>query len=265
MGDQQDDYYSAQRAGYDRRFQELPQAGTHAYWQAIEHAAPGDALPLEVLGRCLRERHKVGAQSDAERIFAVIMGRIQARTQHWAHGIAQQAHSGQKPQLAEDLEIECYASLWEELTDDGPTFLLEKFLHALSRVEQHAAHDIMEKLGEWKRLGVAHPTRVPPSELERLDAPPRADADAPTPRELPYLDAATDFERVEQNIDLNALFATLDVKSRELLHDVFWRDLTQDQIADKLGVSDRTVRKRLNNILSYLRTRYLGGEEGHRG
>lgn len=161
MGDEHEERYAARRAAFERLFQELPPAGTAAYWQRIEQAPKEAALPLEVLARCLRERWSAGAHQHAKRIFECMLRRIQSRTTAWAWSIARQCHIDQH-QMQQDLQQACHTELWEELIDDGPTFLLENFLHALDRIQRHVAHASMEQAGEWKRTGVKTPTRIPP-------------------------------------------------------------------------------------------------------
>jgi RNA polymerase sigma factor (sigma-70 family) len=175
--------------------------------------------------------------------------------------------------LAEDLEQLCYVAVWNALVQDGPTFLLEAFMHTLRSVQQHVAHLEMEQLGEWKRPGVTTPTRVPSGEMQRLEAGPGAglgggagartdtgETSAATDVEDPT--AADAFEGIERTSDIDAVLSTLDPDDRLLVYDVFYRDLTQQQIAEHLHVTDRTVRNRLTRIVQLLRTRYLGGEEG---
>ena len=83
-------------------------------------------------------------------------------------GYRRPVRSGMKSQIQEDLEQECYIKLWEELADDGPTFLLENFTFAFGRLRRHVAHDMMEQAGEWQRRGVERPTRIPRSEMDSL-------------------------------------------------------------------------------------------------
>lgn len=256
--------YGERRAALERRFRALPPAGSASYWRAIEYVSPADALPLEVLGLCLRERLAAGAHDDADRIFTVILQRIQSRVQRWAQCIAGQSRRGKGLQIAQDLEQECYLALWKELVDDGPTFLLENFLHTLGRIEQHVAHDVMQKEGEWIRPSVAHPTRVPRRETESIEAHVQAAEGMSVAYQ--FSDPAADraFEQAEIS-DLPDLLGKLQPEERCLIYDVYWRGLTQQEIAGQLSVADRTVRNRLLRALGHLRRLYLGSEEDDRG
>ena len=58
--------------------------------------------------------------------------------------------------------------LWEELADDGPTFLFVNFAFAFRRLRGHVAHNMMERAGEWQRPGVQRPTADPTRETDSL-------------------------------------------------------------------------------------------------
>lgn len=265
MGVEQDDEYAARRAGLDQRFAALPAAGDSAYWQAIETPAPEAALPLEVLGRCLRERWAAGARADSERVFAAILSQVQTRVIAWARGLARQAPQGRAEALAEDLEQDCYFALWSELASEDETFLLERFVHALDRIQRHTAHATMEHEGIWQRPGVQRPKRVPRSETERLDAPSRDEESIPANQRLLDSSAEDAFARVELESDIQALLDTLSPNERDLLYDYFWREMQQDEVAQKLGVTDRTVRVWLKRLYAELRRLLEEPQEGGNG
>lgn len=268
MGAEQDDAYAARRAELDQRFAALPMAGGPAYWQAIEtptSATSATALPLEVLGRCLRERLAAGERDESGRIFAAIVRRVQVRVAAWAHRLAQQAPAERAEALAQDLEQECYLALWRELIAEDDTFLLELFPHALDRIQRHTAHAVMEREGLWRRPGVQTPTRVPHAETERLDRPERNEEISPVSAQI-FDSAAEDaFERVELENDIRTLLDTLPSEGRNLLYDYFWRELEQDEIARHLGVTDRTVRSRLKRLYDELRRRLTEPQEDANG
>ncbi len=262
--DTQDAVYAARRAALDEQVRTLPPAGSIEYWRLIEEVDAETSLPLEALARCLRERQSADADADAKRIFTTVVRRIQATTGSWAWTIAKQAHSGMKPQLQEDLEQEAYLKLWEELTDEGPTFLLENFAFAYSRLRQHVAQYMMERAGERQRLGTEQSSRIPRTQTESLQKE-RAGEDDPMHEErLADPSASTDFEQAELS-DLLALVDSLPADDRTLIFDRFWLGVPQDETAKKLDISDRMVRYRLKAILRELRERYRGDEEDNRG
>lgn len=253
MGVEQDDAYAARRAELDRRFSALPPADSPAYWQAIETVDPAGTLPLEVLGRCFRERWMAGVRADSERVYATIVKRVQARVAAWARGLAWHAPPGQQEALAEELAQECYLALWEELADPNDSFLLERFPHSLDRIQRHTAHAIMEREGLWRRRGVQKPTRVPRTETKRLDASGRDEESAPANDRIFDVKAEDAFERIELESDVQALLDSLSPEDRDLLYYCFWCDMQRDEVARQLGVTDRTVRSRLSRIYAELR------------
>ncbi|HLJ82148.1 MAG TPA: sigma-70 family RNA polymerase sigma factor [Ktedonobacterales bacterium] len=263
MGTEQDDPHAARRAEMEQTFQSLPAAGTPDYWRRIEQATPDTALPLEVLARCVRERAHAGALDASRRICRALLERIQRTVQHRMQSTARPYEHGQQHELASDLAQECYVQLWKELVDPEPTFLCEHFMHALKRLMDHVEHSIMEHEGYWKRRDVETPKRVPIKEQDSLDKPIAPGEQRTRGQTLP--DPADDYRRVDLETDIAALLDALQPEDRNLLHNLFWSELTQEQVAERLGITDRTVRNRLNRILDRLRNDYLGGEEGEHG
>lgn len=260
VGEKQDDVYANRRAELDAQFRALPLAGDAAYWRHIESADKDSALPLEVLVRCVRERTAAGAIDDAMRIFEAILRRAQSPVERWTLKVARQARSGMKPELREDLAQECYEKLWKELTDDGPTFLAVHFTSAFGHLCQHVAHDTMEKAGEWRRKGVATPTRIPRAETESIEAKPKGEDDVPLVGQITDMRVHNAFDQAELS-DLFDLVMKLPLDQRTIILDRFWDGRSQEETATKLGISDRMVRYRLKLILHDLGVRYQGGEE----
>lgn len=262
MGDEQDTRYAARQAEIERAYADLPTAGTPAYWQALE-GAQGAALPLETLVRCYREREAAGEPQQAERIYGLVLGRSEGSTQYWARKVARQAPAHARHDLEEQLENDCYADLWKVMSDPKQAFILVNFRHMLECIQDHVMHAVMQQEGYWKRRGVGTPTRVPRKLTERLDRPPR-DTDEPDAVAVTVADPAAEqaFDWIDLAADVDALLAALSPEDRALVHDLYWRGLSQDEIADALGVTDRTIRNRRDRIMALLR-RLMGGEEGY--
>jgi RNA polymerase sigma factor (sigma-70 family) len=260
----QEDGYAARRAELEDGYRALPPAGSAVYWQQIEARNTAQRVPLEVLARCCRERHAAGAAEHAERVFRVIAQRIRPRLEKWSARVVAHAQAGMKPQLREDLEQECHMKLWREMAADGPTFLLESFVYKLDRICDHVAHSVMEQAGEWTRRDVEQPTRVPTSIRTSLDETPPGD-DSPTlASQLPDPESVRGYELAEWS-DLFAAIDQLPVEARAIIHGLFYEGRTQQEVADELGITDRTVRKRLQAILKDLRQGYQGGQNGQEG
>lgn len=260
VGDEQEEYYAERLAAFEQQFQALPPPGTAAYWQAMELAPQDGSLPPEVISRCLRERFSKGARQDAERIFDVILLRSQSTVQYLAKKVARQSHGGQEMKIAEDLENESYLALWKELTSEKRTFLFVNFQHALKRIIQHTAHAVMEQEGFWTRAGVEHPTRVPSGKIASLEANNNNEPDSSLAHTIPDPTSQEPPGERELQIDVETLLAQLDAQSRCLILGSFIYGYTQKELAAWLNITDRTVRNRIDTILTDLR-RYLGGEE----
>lgn len=259
VDDNHDDIFAARRAELETQFHTLPMAGSGDYWRRIDAPAAGPELPLEVLARCLRERFAAGAIPDAYRIFEVIMRRTDTRVARRAWSVANQAKAGMKPQLQEDLRQECYLKLWQDLVNEGPTFLLENFEHKLGYIFDHVAQSLMLKAGEWRRPGVDKPTRIPQSEIESIDAVSGNEDDPPLIERIADDKAQAVSELVEFSEALAAV-ADLPKADRELIHAIFIEGLTQEEAASRLGVTARTIRNRLTRVMKQIRERYQGGE-----
>lgn len=262
MGDEQDARYAVRQAEIERAYADLPAPSTPAYWQALD-GSRGAALPLETLVRCFRERDAAHEREQADRICALVLGRSLTPTQFWARRIARHAPAHARHDLEERLEQECYTELWRVMSDPDQAFILVNFDHMLQRIQDHVAHAVMQQEGYWKRRGVETPTRVPRRLTERLDRPAR-DADDPDTVAIPVADlgAQEAFDWIDLAADVDALLEALSPEDRALVHDLYWRGLSQDEIADALGVTDRTIRNRRDRILALLR-RLLDGEEGY--
>jgi RNA polymerase sigma factor (sigma-70 family) len=254
---EQDDYLAARQADFEQQFQALPSAGTAAYWQRVETLGAG-ALPLEVLSRCLRERVRAGAKRDAERIFDVIIPRVRKTIQFWIKIFDSQTPGGINQRVAEDLASECYFALWRELANAPETFLLKGFHKGLNRIVHHVAHAFLEQEGVWQRKGVKKPTRIPVTEQDSIDV---SRDEESTTGSLSLADSLSQpFREEEVRIDIEEFLAQLDPKSRQMFHVYFYAGYTQQEIADLLHITDKTVREHLKRIVDELRT-YLGGEE----
>lgn len=119
------------------------------------------------------------------------------------------------------------------------------------RIGEVAAHlgvpadDVVEALG-------ADSARTPQS----LDAPsPHEDGDDGGPSPLPDPSAETGFGFVEDRDQLDDLLVGLQPRERRIVHMRFVQQLTQQQIADEIGVSQMQVSRLLRRALETLRAR----------
>lgn len=265
VGDEQDKYLEERNAAFNQSFQSLPTPGTVDYWQRIEPMTQENALPLEVLGRCIRERLHADFKEDAKRLFTALWLRIQSDVQFWAQRIASQYRDGKKLDIAPDLEQKCSIALWQELFEDGPTFLLEHFGYALNYIQKHVAQAVLEKEGLRQRRGVKRPTRPPRQEIESIEAQGDSEDDLPLTVTLADPNAQTAIEQIAFFLDLRALLERLKPEQRVVIYARFVQGLTPQEIARELQITDRAVLYRIEKALEQLGRWYSEGEEEHRG
>lgn len=259
VDEQEERRTQAPRAAFEQLISVLPAPGTRAYWQCIEQLSQEERLPLEVLAHCLRAHLNEGAKADAERIFVVLLKRLQPQIQYWAYVVTLQSRDALQLGLAADLEQECVFALWKELSEVKHTYLLVNFSHTLKRIEQHVAHGFMEQAGQWKRPKTAHPRRIQRSQLDRLEERPRSNEPEEPPQQVTQVaDPAAEeaLAEVELVHDLNTLLHSFHKRERLIVYDRFWRGMTEDEIAEELHITDRTVRNALKRVLRFLRTQY---------
>ena len=114
-------------------------------------------------------------------------------------------------------------------------------------------------LEEWREVKLAGRNRA----LLSLDAPVQEDGESatslgdilPDPKYRSFQLAQEDRIRLQQ-----ALFQ-LEQRTREILEFVFLQDLTQKEVAERLGISAVTVSRRVKKGLIHLR-KLMGGTEG---
>jgi DNA-directed RNA polymerase specialized sigma24 family protein len=88
--------------------------------------------------------------------------------------------------------------------------------------------------------------------VERLAT---ADESGGHPQQFSDPAALDAFKQAELEVDMVALLATLDLEQRAVLYDAYWRDTPRVEIADKLGITDRALRMRMEKLLTTLRAR----------
>lgn len=134
-------------------------------------------------------------------------------------------------------------------------------MHALGRIQQHAAGRVMRQAGIRKRRDAKTPIRVPRRAITSLNAQPDGGAEPGPAIDVPDPAAHAAFDEVERRIDMETVLAALSADERRLFYDCFQRDVPRADVAARLGVTDRTVRERLENLYARLRALYLHGKE----
>jgi RNA polymerase sigma factor (sigma-70 family) len=260
VDENQDDSYATRRADLDAQFRALPPVGSPDYWQTVEAHDAQQQLPLEVLARSCRECFVAGAIADAQHICELLIRRVEGTVGPWAQRVAAMARSGMREQRRQELAQDCYLKLWEELSGNRRSYLLENFASAFNRLRQHVSHSYMEREGEWKRSDDVHPTRAPRGEMGSLDATPAGSDRLPLSETQADPKAQDAIERAELS-DLMDHIMGLPLDDRMILLRSLAGD-GQEDIAADLGVTARTIRNRLKRAKDEVIRRYKGGNGG---
>lgn len=240
----------------------LPMYGTLPFWRCIEETNMQLALPLETLVTCARSAVAHGDEVGRNRILSVIIARTQSINERWAEEAL-----ARLPVLSEEREAlisDVYADLCERIIravlDPTRGFWEEHFQHSLFFERKHVYKACLLREGWWqheleraREEEAVIPRRVPRVLVESLDRPIiTIDGDE---QQMPIPDerAQQAFQAVE-HADVPRLVMRLPEKLKAVIWLLFWEGRTEKETATILGVSDRTIRNRLQQALLYLRS-----------
>lgn len=247
----------------------LPGYGSDAYWHAVEQPDLSQALPLEVLVRCVRIAIVYGDIVGRNRVIEIMIQRTQATNEYWANHAF--AHIDLQADERKTLTCDLYADLCERLIrmliDPQRSFWEENFQHCLRFERKHVFQAFMTREGRWtnRRGNVGMPLtgtrRVPRILIESLE---RFAQNANG--EVSQLDIED--ERVQRELsaiertDLLRLVLQLPEKLRLVVLLIFWEGRSEKDTAQILAITDRSVRNRLHEASKILRTQ-LESEAGY--
>jgi Sigma-70, region 4 len=243
-------------------YDSLPGYGSHTFWRMVEEADLRSALPLEVLVKCVRAAVAYEDNEGRNRIVTVIIRRTQASNEYWARHVLQTL--ALKAEEYNILFNDLYADLCEHvvraLIDPERLFWEEHFEHCLSFERKHVYYAFMVREGRWRYSTDKRPERIPHSLLASLDQ-------SAMNAEGEMMELAVNDEQAQRALlaveyaDLPRLVLHLPEKLRIVVWLMFWEGRTERDAARILGVTDRTVRNRLQEALKLLR-KYPGMEKG---
>ncbi len=253
------------------RFKGLPAAGSPAYWAELENAAKETRLALEILVMCARERLAAGRLQDAERVYTLLLNKTQGTVRNWVSRLTpSKAHD--REGVIEEIMQECAMNLWLELSGDGPTFLTEGFWHKLTWMTKNVVKQVLIARGIKARTNSTNSTRIQEDLIESIDKPVGVDDNRTLGESIIDPQAGDAFSLMELVNDIRALLVGLTSEERLLLQNEITGELTQREMGERLGITDRAVRMRLKALYDKLRARYnpygdsgggaAGGEEG---
>ena len=245
------------RAFLATQFQALPAFGSAEFWSRIEEPQLKLALPLEVLVKCIRVAITREDCAGKNRIFEMIFRRTQGANEYWSRQVLSGIHlpSEERYMYAHDLYADLCERVIRAIHDSGRQFWEENFQHCLCFERKHAYQAFMTREGRWynQHANESGTRRVPRKLIGSLDQPVQHANGESSEMDLVDEQAQQALLSVEQH-DLPLLILNLPEKLKPVIWLIFWEGRTEKNVANILGISDRTVRNRLRRALNLLRT-----------
>lgn len=211
----------------------LPDYDSPGFWADISER--GQALPPEVLVRVLREFRARGRTADVERAADMLIPRAYAI----AEPIIRNGLRSKTPEQREDAVADAISRLWTDVVT-GNTFWERNFVGALSA----ACYSACRKQYAKKRSGPSFADMTHPQARDEWESG------------LHDSTAQRQQQAVLERLDYERVLETLDPPVREvwrLFHD---EELSQKEIAQRLGCADKTVYNRLAKAREHLARHY---------
>ena len=245
------------RAFIATQFQALPPYGSVEFWSRIEESQLKLALSLEVLVKCIRVAIMREDGAGKNRIFEMIFRRTQGANEYWSRQVLSRMHltAEERSMCAHDLYADLCERVIRAIHDSKRLFWEENFQHCLCFERKHVYQAFMTREGRWYHQGAneSGTRRIPRSLIGSLDQPVQHANDETWEMEIVDMQAQQALLSVEEH-DLSLLILNLPEKLKPVIWLIFWEGRTEKYVAHILGVSDRTVRNRLQKALSLLRT-----------
>ena len=228
----------------------LPHYASAAFWRALQTAD----IPLEVLVRCFRSALAQGDVQGRNRIIEIIFLRIQTMNEYWAASVLKSlsVQADERYALMCDLCADLYESIIRALMDPERLFWEENFLHCLYFERKHVYRSLMMREGRWHDLNVKRSTRIPRVLLASLDHPVQQMDNGIHSFDIEDEQAQRMLQIVE-SFDLHQLVLCLPDKLKTVVLLIFWEGRSEKDTAHVLGISDRTVRNRIQAAKKLLR------------
>jgi len=245
------------RALIAEQFMTLPSYGSTEFWQRIEESQSKQALPLEVLVKCIRLAIHREDGTGKKRILEMIFRRTQAANEYWSKQVLLKLHLTTEEQYmcAYDLYAELCERVIRAVYDEKRLFWEENFQHCLSFERKHTYQAFMTREGRWyqSHTDESGSRRIPRSHIGRLDHPACYAHGEAWEMEIVDEQAQLALLAVERQ-DVPLLVVDLPEKLQSVIWLLFWEGRTEKNVASILGISDRTVRNRLQKALRILRS-----------
>lgn len=250
------------RATLEQYYISLPEYASCAFWPAIESID----TPLEVLVRCFRVAHLYEDYPSRDRLFTIIVKRVQGITEYWAKTVLRTLRVSEDEHvvMVGDLCADFYECLLRALLDDKRHFWEEHFLHCLRLERKHVYKAFMMREGYWHDKQVKRSNRIPRAVVLRFDASYRqnyGDEDNGYTLDIEDEQAQRQLHTIEHT-EVLEIIQSLPPKFKTVVLLIYWEGLSEKETAALLGITDRTVRNRIKQALRILQTA-LHDEEGY--
>lgn len=240
------------RAQLDRVYDALPGFASPAFWQALESTE----IALEVLVRCLRKAIACGDAQGCNRIISVLIQRTQTSNEYWARSMLNHLSLSEDERQAMvcDLCADLYEGLIRVLMQPEHAFWEENFFHCLQFERKHVYRSFMMREGRWYDRHVKRSERIPRALLSSLDQPGPLAEEEMSALEVEDERAQMMLRSIELS-DLLRLVLHLPDTLKTVVLLIFWEGHLEKEVAQILGITDRTVRNRVQRALKLLRER----------
>jgi Sigma-70, region 4 len=246
------------RAFLAQTFSSLPRYASPAFWQALR----ARETPLEVLVRCLRTAVALEDDQGRNEMLEVLFGRTYALNRKWAFFALRRLPilDGERDAAANDLCADLYECLFKAVLDPARPFWEESFLHCVYFEHKHVLKTFLLREGYWKDLQAKQGTRIPRSLIESFDRPATVVREGFDLFEIVDENAQRTFETLI-NDDLLTLVLALPEQFKIVILSKFWDSKTDKEIAQSLGTSVSSVRRRIELGTELLRKQLLQEKE----
>jgi RNA polymerase sigma factor (sigma-70 family) len=216
---------------------------------------PQANIPLEIIVRRLRAVVLRGDVQCRHRLLALIVQRTQTANERWVQRVLQTANvlPAECPLLAEDLYADLCERMLHAVLDPRRNFWEVNFLHCLYFERKHVFRSLMMREGRWYNPAVEKSERIPHTSLISLDHAISLEHTETMALAIADPQAEMQFHSLDLH-DLLQCVSRLPAHLRTVVLLVFWEGKSEKEAARVLGITDRTIRNRLQRAFHVLRT-----------
>lgn len=188
------------------------------------------------------------------RLLALIVQRTQTANERWVQRVLKATGilPGECPMLADDLYADLCERMLYAVLDPHRHFWEVNFLHCLYFERRHVFCSLMMRESRWYNPAVERSERVPRTSVISLDQEVSLEQEEAMALAIADPGAELMLRSIDQH-DLLQLVFRLPLRLRSVVLLVFWEGRSEKEVAHMLGITDRTVRNRLQRSFTVLR------------